>query len=253
MRTVDGHIDDAVEPSNERSYGRGLQPRDGEVGEAVPHPGPKPPAPLLLVEGGTAIRARLERALAARGFTVTAVDGAQAALDEAAETAFAYAVVEMPPGKGSGLQLIKELHELHAPTRIVVTTDHDSFAAVILALRAGAADYLPKPLGEDELVDALLGRTPTLPPVPETPLRLQRICWEHIQRILAQCGHNLSEAARRLRMHRRTLQRILSKRAPHPRACNWDDTTADLRVGCCRAQPRSSSALANAPTRIGGP
>ena len=100
-----------------------------------------------------------------------------------------------------------------------------------LALRAGAADYLPKPLGEDELVDALLGRTPTLPPVPETPLRLQRICWEHIQRILAQCGHNLSEAARRLRMHRRTLQRILSKRAPHPRACNWDDTTADLRVG----------------------
>ena len=95
------------------------------------------------------------------------------------------------------------------PTRIVVTTDHDSFAAVILALRAGAEDYLPKPLGEAELVDALLGRTPKLPPVPETPLRLQRICWEHIQRILAQCGHNISEAARRLSMHRRTLQRIL--------------------------------------------
>ena len=175
--------------------------------------------------------ARLDRILTPKGFAVTCVSSTRAALDEAAETAFAYAVVEMPPGRGSGLQLIKELHELHAPTRIVVTTDHDSFAAVILALRAGAADYLPKPLGEDELVDALLGRTPTLPPVPETPLRLQRICWEHIQRILAQCGHNLSEAARRLRMHRRTLQRILSKRAPYPRRMQLDDTTADLRVG----------------------
>jgi two-component system response regulator RegA len=162
---------------------------------------------------------------------VTAVDGAQAALTAAAETEFAYAVVEMPPGKGSGLQLIKELHELYAPMRIVVVTDHDSFAAVILALRAGAADYLPKPLGENELVDALLGRAPTLPPVPETPLGLQRVYWEHIQRIFAQCGYNLSEAARRLRMHRRTLQRILGKRAPRPRACNRDETTVDLRLG----------------------
>ncbi len=137
----------------------------------------------------------------------------------------------MLPDKGGGLQLIKELHELHAPMRIVVITDQDSFAAVILALRAGAVDYLPKPLGESELVDALLGRTPMLPPVPETPLRIERTSWEHIQRILEQCGRNLSEAARRLRMHRRTLQRIAGKRAPRPRACNWNDTTADLRVG----------------------
>lgn len=218
MDTVEGHIHVAGVPRNERSSGRGLQPRDGQLRGAVPPSGFEPPAPLLLVEDGTVARARLGRALTARGFTVTAVDGAQAALATAAGTEFAYAVVEMPPGKGTGPQLIKELRQLHAPMRIVATTDHDSFASAILALRAGAADYLPKPLSEDGLVDALLGRTPVLPPVPETPLRIERVRWEHIQRILEQCDRNLSEAARRLSMHRRTLQRILSKRAPRPRA-----------------------------------
>jgi two-component system, response regulator RegA len=251
MPTIDGHVGVAAEPRNEWSHGRGLQPRDEEIAGAVPCPGLQAPAPLLLVEGGTATRARLERTLAARGFTVTAVDGAQAALAAAAETEFAYAVVEIPPGKGSGLQPIKELHELRAPMRIVVTTDHDSFAAVILALRAGAADYLPKPLGEEELVDALLGRTPISPPVPETPLGLQRRRWEHIQRVLEQCGRNLSEAARCLRMHRHTLQRILGKRAPRPRACNRDDATADLRTGAVARSYGRSSALANARARIG--
>ncbi len=217
MPTVDGHVGGAAEPRNEWSHGRGLQPRDEEIAGAVPCPGLQAPAPLLLVEGGTATRARLERTLAARGFTVTAVDGAQAALAAAAETEFAYAVVEIPPGKGSGLQLIKELHELRAPMRIVVITDHDSFATVILALRAGADDYLPMPVSEHELTDALLGRRPALPPVPETPLAIQRIRWEHTQRILEQCGHNVSDAARRLRMHRRSLQRMLNKRAPYSR------------------------------------
>ncbi len=207
----------------------------------MPPPGPELPAPLLLVESGTAARARLERALTARGFTVTAVGGAQAALAVAAETEFAYAVVETLPGKGGGLQLIGQLRELHARTRIVVVTDHDSFAAAVLALRAGAADYLAKPLAEGELVEALLGRTPVLPPVPETPLRIERMRWEHIQRILEQCGRNLTEAARRLRMHRRTLQRIVGKRAPYPRV-----------VGA-GARPRPSCAPASAPTRPGGP
>jgi two-component system response regulator RegA len=103
--------------------------------------------------------------------------------------------------------------------RIVVVTAHDSCASVILVLRAGADDYLPKPVGEGELVDALLGRSPVLPPVPETPLRIERVRWEHTQWVLGQCGHNVSEAARRLRMHRRSLQRILGKRAPRLRGC----------------------------------
>jgi two-component system response regulator RegA len=189
-----------------------------------------------LVEGGTATRTRLERALTAKGFIVTGVGDAQAALAAAAETAFLYAVAEIGFEKSrldsnAGLELVRKLRALHAPMRIVVITDHDSFASVILALRAGADDYLPKPVSEAELTDALLGRSPTLPPIPETPLRIERIRWEHIQRVLEQCGRNVSEAARRLRMHRRSLQRILTKRAPRPRACNWDDTTADLRVG----------------------
>jgi two-component system response regulator RegA len=84
-------------------------------------------------------------------------------------------------------------------------------------LGAGADDYKPQPVDEDELVDALLDRATTLPPIPETPLGLCRTCWEHIMRIYEQCDRNVSRTAQRLGMHRRSLQRVLSKRAPLPR------------------------------------
>jgi two-component system response regulator RegA len=150
---------------------------------------------------------------------VTAVADAPAAVAAAAEAEFAYAVVEAQfRGRdGLGLDLIRRLRERDAGMRIVVVTDHDSFATAVLALRAGADDYLPMPAGGRDLADALLGRGPALPPVPETPLGVKRIRWEHTLRVLEQCGRNVSEAARRLRMHRRSLQRILRKRAPHPR------------------------------------
>jgi two-component system response regulator RegA len=175
------------------------------------------PGPLLLVEESLADRARLQRSLNASGFAVIGVGSPSAALAAVEEAEFAYAVLELRLGGGSGLELIRRLRERHAAMRIVVATDHDSFATVVLALRAGADDYLAKPVAGAELTDALLGRAPTLPPVPETPLGLQRMAWEHIQRILAQCDHNVSETARRLGMQRRSLQRILSKRAPHQR------------------------------------
>ena len=101
--------------------------------------------------------------------------------------------------------------------RIVVATDHDSFATVVLALRAGADDYLAKPVTEAELTDALLGRAPTLAAGPRDTARAPARGWEHIQRILAQCDRNVTETARRLGMERRSLQRILSKRAPYRR------------------------------------
>ena len=209
----------------------GTEPRGRE---RPPRPSPQPcgdlaacapwssvtgfPGPLLLVEKSLADRACLQRGLMARGFTVVGVESPPAALTAAAEAAFAYAVLELRLGGGSsGLELIRQLRARHAAMRIAVVTDHDSFATVVLALRAGADDYLAKPVAEAELTDALLGRAPTLPPVPETPLGLQRVCWEHIQRILAQCDRNVSETARRLGIGRRSLQRILSKRAPYRR------------------------------------
>jgi two-component system response regulator RegA len=149
---------------------------------------------------------------------VTSFGSAHAALAAAAETRFTYATVELRLGRDSGLKLITKLRELHAPMRIVVVTGFGSFASVILALKAGAVDYLPKPVNEGELVHALLdGCLTMLPVVPETPLGLERRYWEHIQRVWEQCDRNVSAAARLLGMHRRTLQRILAKRAPPAR------------------------------------
>ena len=106
----------------------------------------------------------------------------------------------------------------HPSARIVVVTDADSFASVIVALRAGADDYIAKPVDEDELIDALLDRAPMLPPVPDMPLGLSRTCWEHVMRVYEQCDRNVTHTAQRLGMHRRSLQRFLGKRAPPLRA-----------------------------------
>ena len=212
---VGSHTDVTAVPGSGRPQGPCLLPHDDPADEVAPLPTLGLPGSLLLVGYEASARARLGRALAAKGFAVTSVDSAETAL--AAETRFAYAVVEMRLGKGDGFGLIRRLRELHTPARIVVVTDHDSFAGAVLAMRAGADDYLPKPVAENELADALLGRSPTLPSIPETPLRIERMCWEHIQRIFEQCGRNRTETARRLGMHRRSLQRMLAKRAPPPR------------------------------------
>jgi two-component system, response regulator RegA len=186
------------------------RPCDGGAHPAMPQ------GSLLLVENTATTRSRLSRALAAKGFAVTVVN-ARAALEASCNVPFAYALVEVQFCDRGALNLIRKLREKWPWLRIVVITDHDSFATVVLALRAGADDYLPIPASEHELADALLERRPPLPPIPETPLGAERVRWEYIQRILTQCGRNVSDTARRLRMHRRTLQRLLSKRAPCPR------------------------------------
>jgi two-component system response regulator RegA len=131
--------------------------------------------------------------------------------------------------------LIKELRQFNTAMRIVVVTDVDSFASVIVALRAGADDYIPQPVAKDELIDALLDRAPPLPPVPQTPLGLHRTCWEHVMRIYEQCDRNMTRAAARLGMHRRSLQRFLSKRAPPPRAATADDRLLPAHLAGARA------------------
>ena len=127
-------------------------------------------------------------------------------------------------GDGNGLALVEQLRRRDEAMRIVVVTGFDSFASVVMALRAGAVDYLPKPANPDMVVDALLGRGTTLAPVPDTPLGIDRVCWEYIQRVFEQCGRNVTMTALQLRMHRRTLQRMLGKRAPRPRG--WPDAAS---------------------------
>jgi two-component system response regulator RegA len=195
----------------------GSPPDDEAASKVRPHPIPEPLRPLLLVDDEASTRAGLQCVLARRGFAVTGVRSTPAALAAAAETPFTHAVIELRLGRDSGLELIEQLRAFQPSMRIVVVTGFDSFASVIVALKAGAVDYFAKPVDERALVEALLGRTPMLPAVPETPLGLKRIYWEYIQRIFEQSGRNVSEAARRLSMHRRTLQRILAKRAPCPR------------------------------------
>ena len=174
--------------------------------------------PLLLVECSRSGRAFLQQTLTARGFVVTGVAGIAQAEDATAEADFAYAIISLRLRDGDSLAFVQRLRRRCMTMRIVVVTDADSFASVIMALGAGADDYKPQPLDGEELVDALLDRAPRLPPVPDTPLGLSRTCWEHVMRIYEQCGRNVSHTAQRLGMHRRSLQRMLSKRAPLPRA-----------------------------------
>lgn len=173
---------------------------------------------LLLVETSMGSRTMLQRVLSAQDFRVTSVAGVKQAQVVAVQQDFSHAVINLRLGDGHGLDLVRYLRRHQAAMRIVVVTDVDSFASVIVALHAGADDYIPQPVGKDELVDALLDRAPVLPPVPDMPLGLSRTCWEHVMRIYEQCDRNVSHTAQCLGMHRRSLQRMLGKRAPPLRA-----------------------------------
>ena len=115
---------------------------------------------------------------------------------------------------GSGLDLVRILRDLREDMRIVIVTGYGNIATAVAAIKAGAVDYLAKPVDADDVANALLRSSESLPPPRENPMSADRVRWEHIRRVFGQCAGNLSETARRLGMHRRTLQRILSKRAP---------------------------------------
>ena len=160
----------------------------------------------------------LQRMLTANGFAVTAFCGLRQAASVLTAQPFDYAVFDLRLPDRKGLGLVRSLRASRPHARIAVVTDADSFATVVLVLRAGADGFVAKPVNEAELIDTLLDRTPPLPVVPQTPLGLHRICWEHVMRVYEQCDRNMTRAAARLGMHRRSLQRFLSKRAPPPRA-----------------------------------
>ena len=179
---------------------------------------PRAPGPLIVVETGSLTRAQLRHALTRRGFAVECHPDRAAVREAISKSAFAFAVVEPWMGDGDGLGLVRELRRESPSMRIVIVTARDSFAAAILALRAGADDYLPEPVDMSALVDALLDRDRPAPSVPDTPLAAARIRWEHVHRVFAQCGHDVRETARILRLQRRSLRTILARRAPPPRA-----------------------------------
>ena len=172
------------------------------------------PGPLLLVDDDAVFAAVLARALAARGFTVASANDGVSALAIAREQAPAYAVLDLKLGAENGLALIPDLLAARPGLRILLLTGYASIATAVEAIKRGAHDYLAKPVDADQVVQALLGdgnrEAGHAPPEHAPPLK--RLEWEHIQRVMAESDGNVSEAARRLGLHRRTLQRKLSKR-----------------------------------------
>ncbi len=183
---------------------------------------------LLIVDDDAPLRNRLGRAMEQRGFTVklassvkegVAIADAVKAGDKSALPEFA--VVDMRLQDGNGMEVIDALQEaakqagLEESIRIVMLTGYGNIASAVTAVKKGVADFLPKPADADQIMDALLaGDDQLLAPPPEDPMSADRVRWEHIQRVFEQCDRNVSETARRLKMHRRTLQRILNKHAP---------------------------------------
>jgi two-component system, response regulator RegA len=169
---------------------------------------------LLIVEDDKAFLVRLARAMETRGFAVTTAESVADGLVQVEKSAPAYAVVDMRLGDGNGLDVISALKKRRPEARGIVLTGYGNIATAVNAVKLGAVDYLAKPADADDVVNALLALDGTKPEPPENPMSADRVRWEHIQRIYELCGRNVSETARRLNMHRRTLQRILAKRAP---------------------------------------
>ena len=169
---------------------------------------------LIIVDDDRAFLARLARAMEIRGFEVRTGHSVSEGLDLIRQKAPAFAIVDMRLEDGNGLDVIAELARLSPASRTVVLTGYGNIATAVSAVKLGAVDYLAKPADADDVVDALLAPPDQKAPPPENPMSADRVRWEHIQRVYELCNRNVSETARRLNMHRRTLQRILAKRAP---------------------------------------
>ncbi len=173
-----------------------------------------PERSLLIVEDDKPFLERLARAMEARGFTVTAAESVAEGLVWVEKAAPAFAVVDMRLGDGNGLDVVSAIKKLRPEARAIILTGYGNIATAVSAVKLGAVDYLAKPVDADDVAAALLAIGSKKAGPPENPMSAHRVRWEHIQRIYELCGRNVSETARKLNMHRRTLQRILAKRAP---------------------------------------
>ena len=169
---------------------------------------------LLVVDDDLPFRERLSRSMQKKGFEVDSADSFASAIAIIEKQNYDYAIVDMRLTDGSGLELIKRMQIKSPGTKSLLLTGYGNIATAVAAIKSGAIDYLPKPAEVEQIYDALTNSKEILPPPPENPMTADRIRWEHIQRVFVQCNRNVSETARRLRMHRRTLQRILNKHAP---------------------------------------
>ena len=173
-----------------------------------------PDKTLLVLDDDAPLRNRLGRALESRGFEPTLVASVAEALAAVKVRPPAFAVLDMRLEDGNGLRVVEAINDVRPDARVIMLTGYGNIATAVAAVKAGAGASLSKPADADDVVRALLAQPGESPPPPENPMSADRVRWEHIQRVFELCNHNVSETARRLNMHRRTLQRILAKRAP---------------------------------------
>ena len=169
---------------------------------------------LLIVDDDNPLRDRLSRAMERKGFKVLQASSVKQGISYAQNSPSAFAVVDLRLEDGSGLDIVKEIRKFKKDSKIVMLTGYGNIPTAVAAVKAGAIDYIPKPADAEDVENALLAAPNSKTNPPENPMSADRVKWEHIHRVFELCNRNVSETARRLKMHRRTLQRILSKRSP---------------------------------------
>ena len=169
---------------------------------------------LLIVDDDSPLRDRLSRAMEKKGFLVTQAESVKQGINQVRISPPSFAVVDLRLNDGNGLDVIKEVRKNKTDSRVVMLTGYGNIPTAVAAVKAGAIDYLAKPADADDVESALLALPDSRAKPPENPMSADRVKWEHIHRVFELCNRNVSETARRLKMHRRTLQRILSKRSP---------------------------------------
>jgi len=169
---------------------------------------------LLIVDDDGPLRDRLARAMEKKGFRVIQAESVKEGINCAKNSSPAFAVVDLRLGDGSGLEVVKEIQKAKKDSKVIMLTGYGNIPTAVAAVKAGAIDYIPKPADADDVERALLALPQSKAIPPENPMSADRVKWEHIHRVFELCNRNVSETARRLKMHRRTLQRILSKRSP---------------------------------------
>jgi two-component system response regulator RegA len=173
-----------------------------------------PDRSLLVVDDDRPFLNRLARAMEGRGFIVETAESVEEAVTKVHASPPAYAVIDMRLGDGNGLDVVAAIRERREDARAIILTGYGNIATAVTAVKLGAVDYLAKPADADDVYAALTRPSDAKAEPPENPMSADRVRWEHIQRVYEMCDRNVSETARRLHMHRRTLQRILAKRAP---------------------------------------